>query len=553
MRNIWMKVAATALSLLMLASFAACGDDKGSGGEEGPTTVPTARPTLPPSSSNQDKEFVLNGTDGLDYTANTAGTTCYLSGLGTFEGTKLIIPDVVLGAGDRRQTVIGIRATTFTNEVAATVTEIDIPSSVKKIDAGVFDGCTSLETIRYFGSEDLWKEILATENVTVPEGVNVLFCKYYDLTVEYVYYADGSEVQEEFVKSYINDSPFTVEVPAKEGYRADIDVASGVMTGNTTVVITYVKILGEGRCGDDLTWTFYEDNRLDIKGSGTMYDYSADTTPWGYYANRITNVLLDDAVASIGAYAFADCTSVETMVLPENLLSVGAYAFRGWVDTQTVEFSGGVNILTMMDAVWNSDLSATIRFRYGSYEQDANLENGKEPIVWTLVDQDNGSYLLTVLYAIEMRPYHDIPVETTWEDSSLRAWLQSDFANSAFTADELASQVTMQKDIGTATDKLFLFSAAELASLFEDEELRVRLATAYANPVYVETEEEDGSITTSITASEEGVYWWLRDGGALGRLAQNVSPEGVTNTDGALVSTANRGVSISVWVKPSSN
>jgi hypothetical protein len=58
-------------------------------------------------------------------------------------------------------------------------------------------------------------------------------------------------------------------------------------------------------------------------------------------------------------------------------------------------------------------------------------------------------------------------------------------------------------------------------------------------------------VDTVIGASDDGIYWWLRDSGTLGLLAQNVSPEGVTNSDGALVSIANRGVSVSVWVNPS--
>ena len=150
-----------------------------------------------------------------------------------------------------------------------------------------------------------------------------------------------------------------------------------------------------------------------------------------------------------------------------------------------------------------------------------------------------------------MMPYHNSPVDVTWENSDLRKWLQTDFANGAFTEEELAAQVTMQKGIGTSDDKLFIFTAAELASLFTEEELRIRCATAHANPVEIEVENEDGTVTTVIGASEEGVYWWLRDGGALGLLAQDVSPEGVTNSDGALVSVGDRGVSVSVWVNPS--
>lgn len=546
MKKNWLRVfMAGTLSVLMLLALIACNDEKKT---EAPSETGTAAPTFeePDTDDTADIDPVEKGDKGLAYSNQTDATT-FFSGLGSFTGTKLRIP----GENENGLTVGGIQADALKGDVAAALTEIDIPSTVKKLPKGLFDECEKLETVRYFGSEEFWNIMLETDGVTIPENINVLFCKYYDLTVHYLY-MDGSEERAKVKLSYINDSAFVINVPAKSGYRADVDFPNGIITEDMDVTVTYTKEIASGKCGDNLSWIYYEDNRLDIGGSGMMYDYIDTAAPWTPYLSEITGIVVGEGVKSIGAYAFANCSGVEHVLLPEGLDTVGAYAFRDWTDAQTIEFSGGVDILTKMDAVWNSNLNANICFRYGSYEQDNDLTNGAEPLVWTLVDQDNGSYLLTLLYAIELMPYHNVPTNVAWENCDLRAWLQNDFASVAFTEEELASQVTMQKGIGTSEDKLFIFTAAELASLFPEEALRIRPATAYANPVEIEVENEDGTTETVIGASEDGVYWWLRDSSVLGNglLAQNVSPMGVTNNDGALVSTANRGVSVSVWVKP---
>ena len=82
MYSIWLKaVLAAALSLLMMLAFASCGDD---GKTVAPTEVQTEAPTSSSSTNQGDEaeEFVLNGSDGLSYAANSAGTTCYMDGLG---------------------------------------------------------------------------------------------------------------------------------------------------------------------------------------------------------------------------------------------------------------------------------------------------------------------------------------------------------------------------------------------------------------------------------------------------------------------------------------
>lgn len=74
--------------------------------------------------------------------------------------------------------------------------------------------------------------------------------------------------------------------------------------------------------------------------------------------------------------------------------------------------------------------------KFGKYEQDNNVENGKEDIEWIVVTVDDNSALLLSKYILDDIEYHNDMGITTWEDSYIRKWLNSDFYNDAFDEDE---------------------------------------------------------------------------------------------------------------------
>ncbi len=87
-------------------------------------------------------------------------------------------------------------------------------------------------------------------------------------------------------------------------------------------------------------------------------------------------------------------------------------------------------------AFYNAKIGDTVEF--GNYEQDGNTDNGKEKMKWTVLDIKNGKLLLINNYCIEKRPYNDTFEETTWEECTLRKWLNNDFLTSSFTNEEAA-------------------------------------------------------------------------------------------------------------------
>ncbi len=84
---------------------------------------------------------------------------------------------------------------------------------------------------------------------------------------------------------------------------------------------------------------------------------------------------------------------------------------------------------------------------YGHYEQDNDKSNGKEAIEWIVIkyDSESDKALLLSLYGLDALRFNARTYQG-WENSEIRSWLNDDFLNEAFTAEE-------QKGIAITTVK----------------------------------------------------------------------------------------------------
>lgn len=73
--------------------------------------------------------------------------------------------------------------------------------------------------------------------------------------------------------------------------------------------------VANGECGSTLTWSLDDEGTLTISGEGYMYSYTdTEPAPWASYAADIKKVVIGDDIISVGAYAFAGCTALESVV-----------------------------------------------------------------------------------------------------------------------------------------------------------------------------------------------------------------------------------------------
>ncbi len=91
---------------------------------------------------------------------------------------------------------------------------------------------------------------------------------------------------------------------------------------------TEKEIIDSGTCGENVTWTLDSEGLLVISGTGEMTDYTwRDEAPWGSKKENILSVIIENGVASIGAYAFYECANIESVEIPDSVTSIGRDAF----------------------------------------------------------------------------------------------------------------------------------------------------------------------------------------------------------------------------------
>ena len=165
---------------------------------------------------------------------------------------------------------------------------------------------------------------------------------------------------------------------------------------------------------------------------------------------------------------------------------------------------------------------------FGAYEQDNNTSNGKEDIEWLVLEVKDGKALVISKYALDRKPYNASYTDVTWETCTLRKWLNKEFINAAFSADEKAMipTVTVPADKnpdystnpGNATqDQVFLLSIAEANKYCSSDSARRCEPTDYA-------------VANGAWESDSGnCWWWLRSPGYVQNFAAIVYDCGDVN------------------------
>ena len=86
----------------------------------------------------------------------------------------------------------------------------------------------------------------------------------------------------------------------------------------------------EASCGDSAFWSICNGTLL-ITGSGVV-----SSTPWSSFPNNIRNVVIDEGITTIPAYAFKECTNLRTVFLSSTVAEIFTEAFSGCSNLSSV-------------------------------------------------------------------------------------------------------------------------------------------------------------------------------------------------------------------------
>lgn len=165
---------------------------------------------------------------------------------------------------------------------------------------------------------------------------------------------------------------------------------------------------------------------------------------------------------------------------------------------------------------------------FGSYEQDGDTSNGKEPIEWRVLAVEGNRAFVVSQKALDVHAFNaDEDDVNDWNSSDLKKWLENVFASQAFTGDEM-------KEINGAPT---LLSVDEANKYFKSDNDRICMPTQQAVSNGAWTLDDNGPC-----------IWWLRSPGDDSDCAANVYADGDVLSGGKCVVNPDIAVRPALWI-----
>lgn len=308
----------------------------------------------------------------------------------------------------------------------------------------------------------------------------------------------------------------------------------------------------------------YSDAKVQI--TETEYQQAMALREKGHYDDAIA------AFAKLGNYSDAVTQITETKYQQANSLNAAArydeaYAIyvtlTGYkdVDKLLAEDDNMMATATAIAAAARDAKFAVGHYvTFGTYPQ-TKTGNDATPIEWLVLARDGNKALLISRYGLDAQPYNKDKANVTWENCTLRTWLNSTFYNRAFNSAERAAILTTNVDNSknqcysrwstsggnNTQDKVFLLSYAEANKYFgvthdNSSNTKSRVApTAYSIA--------QGAKTYSYIKTADDTYagwWWLRSPGYFQCDAADVHADG--SLEDPIVSNQSGSVRPALWV-----
>ena len=142
-----------------------------------------------------------------------------------------------------------------------------------------------------------------------------------------------------------------------------------------------------------------------------------------------------------------------------------------------------VFLLSLLVACAQADVTVGDIITFGSWHQNSDARDST-PIQWQVLEIQDDKALLISDKALDARPYDLYRVDASWDQCTLRAWLNAEFLNEAFSPDQQKAILVTTLDNGTecppTEDKVFLLNYSEGVRYLSSEQLIARY-TQYAS------------------------------------------------------------------------
>ena len=241
------------------------------------------------------------------------------------------------------------------------ITKVYIPSSVKSIGEGAFNGCVNLKTIEFIGESELieiksnaFNDCKQLRNIELPNSINrieadafsgcnslqykefgnalylgnssnqyLTVIKSIDKEIIFANIYDGTKVISERAFFGCNNLkqvliPDSVESIGSEAFRQ-----TQIVTAN---VSSNIKILERG--------VFFECKNLEQLGIAGKIEVIPNSLCYG--CEKLENITISNSITSIEDLAFFDCKQLKTLNIPDGIKTIGHSAFEGCISLKEI-------------------------------------------------------------------------------------------------------------------------------------------------------------------------------------------------------------------------
>lgn len=168
-----------------------------------------------------------------------------------------------------------------------------------------------------------------------------------------------------------------------------------------------------------------------------------------------------------------------------------------------------------------------------------------ESLKWRVLHKNDSTLFLVADQGIDCKDYHNLGADISWENSTMRQWLNKDFYDSAFNSDEqkaIVKQTVLNEDnsnYGTkggndTEDKVFLLSMEEVLNqdygFCERDDLK-----SATHMVQVSDYAHAMGAYSNDNCYQGNGWWWLRSSGYTTFHAVYVGCYGLVHLDGAYI------------------
>ena len=285
--------------------------------------------------------------------------------------TSVTIPNSVTSIGDWAfQNCSSLTSVTIPNSVTSigkcaffncsSLTSVTIPNSVTSIGNDAFRGCSSLTSVTIPNSltsigNYVFRDCSSLTSITIPNSVTSIgryaFQSCSSLTSVTCLRSNSPSLDSDVFDGTPNNKTLTIPCGCESEYTdwqnattwASIDcietIGSRFTIGDLTYEITSETEVKVQACTQSATSVVIPET---VTYQGTTYSVTSIGYAAFAYCSSLTSVTIPNSVTSIDYWAFYDCSSLTSVTIPNSVTSIGNYAFQNCSSLTSVTIPNSV-------------------------------------------------------------------------------------------------------------------------------------------------------------------------------------------------------------------